>query len=601
MNENNFRDNKKIIWCLRGIGELGLVVVLSWLILRFCLYSSSNPLNEALYKSFFSDFRVVLMNLFPILCLMYIFYFLSGRLTIAFALTALPFGILAYANYFKLLYRDYPVVFSDMLLLGETRIMAGKYDITPMKFHIEALIAAIFLLVVLHFIQRGKGGKTERKIRMLLAAVTLLILGFGINRYMLTDGIYNMAGDETVLNNKWIESQQLQRRGVVFSFVHSVNSVKQTRPEGYDESEEKAIMSQYRGEDIAEEQKVNIVSIMLESFNDFTKFDLPLKEDIYTEFHLFEEEGMHGELISNVFGGGTVNTERNFLTGIADQPNYIKPVNSYVRYLNEQGYKTVAMHPCFGSFYNRRNINELIGFDEFYYVENRYGEIIGDDLFFEDIIKEFERSTSDGKPYFNFSLNYQGHGPYSQDNKVNARYLEMEQVEEPVLNEINNYFDGISNTNKNIGKLYEYFSASEKPVVLVMFGDHNPVFGGGVNGFEMMGINMDLSTQEGFQNYYGVPYVIWANDAAKKVLDVKTGEGETISPNYLMNKVFDTMGVKEPGFMQYSDEVLAKLPVIHSVWKKNEEGYLQNLSENENNILKEFQKAEYYYQENVTK
>src|SRR5699024_7671272 len=107
----------------------------------------------------------------------------------------------------------------------------------------------------------------------------------------------------------------------------------------------------------------------------------------------------------------------------------------------------------------------------------------------------------------------------------------------------NNYLEGIGRTDLAIEKMVDYFRNEEEPVVLVLFGDHKPFLGENTKGYEMLGINMDVNTVEGFRNYYSTPYVIWANDSAKEVLgDDFVGEGPEISPIYLMPYLMEKMG-----------------------------------------------------------
>ena len=52
---------------------------------------------------------------------------------------------------------------------------------------------------------------------------------------------------------------------------------------------------------------------MLEAYNDFSKFDeIEFAIDPYKELHEIESEAYHGELVTNIFAGGTVDTERKF-------------------------------------------------------------------------------------------------------------------------------------------------------------------------------------------------------------------------------------------------------------------------------------------------
>ena len=78
-------------------------------------------------------------------------------------------------------------------------------------------------------------------------------------------------------------------------------------------------------------------------------------------------------------------------------------------------------------------------------------------------------------------------------------------------------------------------------------------------------MDLDFSTEEGFYNYYSTRYLIWANDAAKEALDRDfTGQGPTISPNFLMNEVFRQCGWDGNAFMQATQQVMDQVPVINT-------------------------------------
>lgn len=600
--EKGFIDGKKDAWksiIKQLLIPLAVILFYSCVITGFTFLCASTPLIKRLVLSYILDPKVLFFNLFPVCMLMLILYIVSKRLWLATLLGGLPFIILAVSNFIKLKYRDYPVVFSDLTLLSEASVMAGKYDITPTLWQIAFIIGSILFVLLLSKI---KPMRTHLPVlRSISAGLVLLISCFVISGPMLNDDIYNNAGNENALKNKWMESQQLQQRGLIYPFIYSYKKAFETEPKNYDETLAKATLDQYSSDPIPEDKKVNVIAIMLESYNDFSKFDLTFTQDIYAPLHQIMDEGYHGTLISNVFGGGTINTERSFLSGYFHQPLYLGKTNTYVQYFNDQGYQTVALHPCFGSFYNRRNINEYIGFQEFYYVENRYHEIAYDDRnFFPDILKEFEEKTKNGKPYFNFSLNYQGHGPYPTDNNDTIPdYLVLDkEIDEGVLNGINYYFNGIKNTTQQIKELHDALAKSDQPTVMVLFGDHNPVFGSGSDGFEMIGINMDIGTEEGFLNYYSTPYVFWANDAAQKLYDRKLpkGEGPTVSPNYLMNELFQYLGWEGNAYMKYTNDLKAKIPVLHASRKLVNQEWKQEIDKDTQHLIDVMQMVEYYYQ-----
>ncbi len=64
---------------------------------------------------------------------------------------------------------------------------------------------------------------------------------------------------------------------------------------------------------------------MLEAYSDFTRFDgLTFTEDPYAFWHELQEECYSGYLVDDVFAGGTISTERSYLTGYEFQPSYTK-------------------------------------------------------------------------------------------------------------------------------------------------------------------------------------------------------------------------------------------------------------------------------------
>jgi len=107
---------------------------------------------------------------------------------------------------------------------------------------------------------------------------------------------------------------------------------------------------------------------------------------------------------------------------------------------------------------------------------------------------------------------------------------------------------------------------------------------------------LNSSTEEGFNNYYCTPYVIWANGVAKKVLGNKfVGEGNKISPNYLMNEFFELAGYGGNEFMKASNELKQYIPVISGDVYYQDDKLTTELSEENEKKLNDYFKLEYYY------
>ena len=129
----------------------------------------------------------------------------------------------------------------------------------------------------------------------------------------------------------------------------------------------------------------------------------------------------------------------------------------------------------------------------------------------------------------------------------------------------NNYLHGINLTIDAVTAMVDELEAMDEPVVLVLFGDHKPWGGNGNSAYAGIGADFDLSTLEGFYEYYSTPYLIWANSAAKEALDRDfQGEGGDFSPCFLMNELFEQCGWTGPAFLQYAEEIRSLTPLVHS-------------------------------------
>jgi phosphoglycerol transferase MdoB-like AlkP superfamily enzyme len=555
-----------------------------------------------MFKSYFSSTALIFMNLFPIIIFMAFTYILFNRLWLSFALSNLLFVTLAIINKFKLTFRDDPFTFVDIALISESMEMAKRYKIKLTPNMIILIISLIGITIILKLFFDYKISSKNTRITVL---VVLVIVSVAIFENMYFDSqIYDKLGDKSLINI-WSQSQQFQSKGFVYPFIYSIKDAKDVELEGYDEKKAIDDLSKYEYYSIPEDQKVNIISIMLESYNDFTKFNtVEISPEVYQYFHQIKDESIHGTLVTNIFAADTIKTEREFLTGYSFHPKYLKETNSFVWYFREQGYRTEAMHPIYGWFYNRRNVNEFLGFNSFHYYENRYKEIreeFFDDMeFFDFIIEGYEKNKADGIPYFNFTVTYQNHGPYPTDKSTDIEYLKKKpEYDEDTYNIINNYLKGISETDKAIKKLFDYFRKEEEPVIIVLFGDHNPWLGEEASGYSMMGINIDISTVEGFLNYYETPYIIWANEAAKERFDKSfIGEGNSISPQFLMAELFQYLGWKGNEYMQYIMDLKDHVDVINIAYFKEYGQYTKELSLENERRLKDFRNVEYYYSRN---
>ncbi|MBQ9932069.1 MAG: sulfatase-like hydrolase/transferase [Firmicutes bacterium] len=569
------------------------------------LYFGAFHFSETMFPSYFAVDKLVFLNVVPAVYLVFLLYFAIGRIRWCFAISFIIMFLLTWANHLKLLFRNDPLLVGDILRFFESLDMAGNYG-----FDVRWELLLFFVVAIAAFIWVKKIVKKKADIRVrIVGLIVCLVLGYvSFQNIYLDQNLYDSLKNEEEINT-WSASEVYVSKGFLYPFLHSVSTSLDRPPEGYDEEAAEAYLAQYDYDDIPEKEKVNVIAIMMESYNDLSKFEeLELNIDVYRYLHRIQEESYCGELVTNIFAGNTIDTERSFLTGHTDLINYRSPVNTYVQYFREQGYVTEGSHPYHDWFYNRKNINEYMGFDNYYFYENYYKDFseelkVPDEILFPQIIELYEANKETGKPYFSFNVTYQNHGPYPLDEPTELPYAVNDGYTDEEYNILNNYLMGIESTTIQINELINYFREESEPVVVILFGDHNPWLGDNNIVYEAMGMNLELSTQDGFYNYYNTPYIIWGNDSAKAALNNDLqGEGPSIGPYFLMNQFFELVDWEGNEFMKMGNDLRKTIDVVHSTGAFRSRGWVvEELSPLDYEIWKPFEDAQYYWRTHFVK
>lgn len=592
------------LWVFLWLTVFGLGIGL--LSLYLAAYSCPGIDAQALWALYFKLPLLVVMNLLMPLLLVYLGFFLFARPWAAYLLSAVPFLTLALANYYKIQLRGDPVLASDLRLLRTAGGIMGNYS-----FELSApvgIVAAGFvtmLLLSILLLRREHMSRHERLAGLML--LLSLTLAGGFELYPDAD-IYEKTANSGLIN-PWSETEIYVSRGTTYPFLYSVQDMLPNAPSGYRESEASSTLASYEDQDIPEGEKITVVGIMLEAFSDMTDFpvldEVPAIHKIYEPLHELEERSVSGRLLTNIFAGGTVDTEWGYLTGYSEHEEFRSPINTYVRYFKSQGYDALYRHPGYSWFYNRSNVNEYLGFDESVFNDTGFGDLISisDALYHSDkvlvdyLLNDIDSRTETDDPLFLFSVSYQNHGPYPSETYW-EEYVTPEMTGWSMESccVINNYLAGIRSTVNEMCRMTEELEKRDEPVVFVFFGDHKPWMGNGNSVYTEMGINMDVSTLDGFYNYYATPYVIYANQAARDLLGNDFAEpGGDFSPCFLMAKVFDECGWEGPGFMQLQREMRAVSPLMSSNGWRMQNGQLtmelDGTAEDENG---RYLRAQYY-------
>lgn len=553
------RGQRAAYWAWRWVLLLCAGVSLGALMLIFAY----GQYPWGVFLGYMDDPAILVMNILPVALLVLLFYGLFGRCWAAFlsaGVVSLGFSL---GNYFKLSFRDDPLLFADMLILREAKNMAGSYQLFVDKRVVTAVACIIFGTLVLAVLARGRLHWRGRGIALGSLALSGLLL---FPLYMSED--YYQSIENFGSLNRWSPTQNYISRGFFYPFVHSIGEFVETAPEGYSPAKAEAILEQYEDADIPQDRQVSIIAVMREAYMDFSRYDIPgLDTSGFDLYHQLEAESYTGDLLTNIFAGGTIDTERCFLTGNYKLKDFRGNANSYLWYLRDQGYTVEGSHPYYQWFYNRQNVNSYLGFQRYRFLEGDFDQLTQsyypeDSILYDQVYQDFQANKATGKPYFSFVLNVQSHGPYATEQTAGDAYLTGD-YSAACKNAMNNYMDAIMDGDRQLMALVDRLRTDPEPVVLVTFGDHLPWMGDSNVYYQEMGLDIDPGTEQGFRTHYTTRYLIWANDAARALLgsDV-TGEGPTISPCYLMNLVFDQLGWTGPAYMQAMRDMMAAMPVV---------------------------------------
>lgn len=548
---------------------------------------------------------LVLINMLPVLAASLIIFFISGNGVFSSVLVCVIFAILGVVNIVKITMRQDPLIPSDLTLVVEVYEIVKGFSLSDILLYV-CIIAGGILLVAASFIFF----KTK-KINIYVRIISLVAVC--IASFILNTAVYdneNLYNSFAVDGNQYFEVNQYESKGFIYCFFHKLNTMKISSPEGY----AKALIEEAEKDFVpSEEEKFpHIIMIMGEAYSDLSEnenIDFSNYTDPMENFKAISssENAQSGHIIVPGYGGGTSDTEFEVLTGYFKRAlgspitsyNLIrKDIDALPWRLKDMGYDTLAIHPGFSWFYNRVNVYNYMGFDNFIHLESFQGEekykggYIADKYATDCIIEEFENHISQSdSPFFEFCVTIENHGPYDEKyNTVEKMFDSKVPLTEKEETLLNSYFMGIRDADIELKRLTDYFESSDEPVVLVYFGDHLPGFSNGMEFFDILDYNIDSNgTTEQILNVYKTPYLIWQNSAAAQITDFNENKDtlstpyNTMSAAYLGAYALELIGMDNvsPVF-NYINDIRKELPVITEGHYLLEDGtYSDSITENE--------------------
>jgi hypothetical protein len=238
----------------------------------------------------------------------------------------------------------------------------------------------------------------------------------------------------------------------------------------------------------------DIVVVQSESLFDPARLRNVLSGRYLDRYHaLADRSATAGELGVPTFGGGTIRTEFEVLTGAPlaslggiQYPWLELDRDAYpglTRVLEAHGYRSVAIHPNAAAFWNRARAFPALGFGRFIDAESfPKDRIVG--LFTSDAAltdRVLDELADDGPPQFVFAISMENHGPFDWRPGLDAQRLAAlpmpERLDAGGRLWLGNYLYLLDDADRELGRLADALAQRKRRTLLLFYGDHLPDLG----------------------------------------------------------------------------------------------------------------------------
>lgn len=385
-------------------------------------------------------------------------------------------------NFVVLGYRVTPFAATDFLMLEDVLSMMDVYFTKWQQ--VLLVIAGVAVIAGLVFLfKKTPKFEGERKVKRTMLVCVLvwcgvsLLTSFNVKHNIISDDFANLG-------------TAYQDYGFAYCFTNSIIDNGISKPDDYSEETMEGIKNDLdQAEKSGKMKTPNVIVIQLESFFDPNQVEgLTLSDNPVPNFTRLKEEYPSGYLTVPALGAGTANTEFEVLTGLkssffgAGEYPYKTtvndtPVESLCSLLKKQGYGTYAIHNNKGSFYDRENVYDKMGFDAFISLEYMYNvEYTStgwakDKTLVDDIMKCLR--DTDGQDLV-YTISVQGHGRYPTEENTCEDHIQVSYTDAEMEQPIHYYVNQIYEMDEMIADLIQELDAYGEDYVLVLYGDHLP-------------------------------------------------------------------------------------------------------------------------------
>lgn len=515
-------------------------------------------------------------------------FFLFQRRCGGAVVLAVALYVLGLAEYFVILFKSMPISPGDLTALSTAAAVAGTgftYTITSfcmLSLAFTVIAIQICTLAAQVAPKRQKGSWRGLVLNLLIAIVCL----GGIAAHTTLLDYYHTLYIQVY---SWRPLESYYRQGFLPSFISGAQTIKPSKPEDYTVSGAKKLISEYAkeyddnnqtgGSSAArleatkqfDEEKPTVIAVMNETFSDLSIYqNMHADYQGPTYFKSIDDCLSRGRLYVSAYGGGTANTEFEFLTGnsMAYLGSGVYPYTTYdltdtenlAAQFKSLGYYTTAMHPNHGTNWNRENVYKDFGFDQFLTINDFQNAetlrgMVTDKATYDKILELLDTNSN---PQFIFDVTMQNHSGYDTGLIPYDKQMSL-NIDGEFNSNVNEYVSLIQQSDEALKYFLNKLSKLDRKVVVVFWGDHQPFFPDTYN--DRWFTNEDDATHQ--ERLWQTSYIIWANyDVAG---NSQTSHEEDLSSNYLSSELMKLIGAPLTDYQKAHLTLRQSLPTLNSV------------------------------------
>lgn len=454
---------------------------------------------------------------------------------------------------------------SDIGLIKEGATIINVVDsILTVEFIVLSLILFTLIIAIIYILI-----KKIEPIKLTWRFLISLLSVAGLIIFLFNPGIFSIRATAAVN-----VADEYQKLGLVGGFLNLNKQSELVTPESYDSTNiERIIKSLPESEQVSQSFKPNIIVVLAEAYWDpLLLKNLKFEKDPIPFYRSLVKNSQSGELLTHIFGGGTINTELEILTGLTtrflptgqETYNYqiTRPIDSLAHVLRKQGYHTTAIHTFKNWFYDRDKTYKWLGFEkyvsmEFFSNPKYIGPYIDDRELMKQTIEEMKKT--DGPDFIN-TVTVSSHGPYDD-----IRYDEGELKScgnSPKLTDVPQYIldlycQVLSETDDALRALIEGVEELEEPTMVVIYGDHLPMLGYDYAVYREANYFESRASYEDYLKLYTTPLLIWDNfnvDPPKEKL--------RMTPNFLGSYILSYAKKEKSDIFKMTEQVYNNVTTV---------------------------------------